>query len=94
MAAVSAMAEPDTPPNSRVMPIMLIRLSVEPVRSSASMTPMSERGSEAMMAMGSMKLLNCTTRMKYISSTATPSAPSVRPKTSACCSTSPPCLKP
>ena len=43
---------------------------------------MSESGSEMRIASGSMKLPNCTTRMRYISITAMPSAKKICPNTS------------
>ncbi len=71
----------------------LIRLSVVSVTSIASMTPMSDSGSDSMMASGSRNEPNCTTSTKYISSTASPSAAKICPKTSAWSSLSPPCRR-
>ena len=45
-------------------PIIEKRLSVVPVRSSARNTPISENGSEAMIANGCVKLANCDARMR------------------------------
>ena len=42
--------------------------------SSASITPMSDSGSDSRIASGSRNEPNCTTSTKYISITATPSA--------------------
>ena len=50
----------------------LIRLSVVLVASIASITPMSDSGSDSMIASGSRNEPNCTTSTKYISSTARP----------------------
>jgi len=51
-------------PMSMMKPMMENMLSVEPVTSSASITPTSVKGSEAMMAIGCRKLANCDARMK------------------------------
>ena len=68
--SISRIAFLATMPISRMTPIMLIRLSVEPVTSSASITPISDSGSDIMIASGSRNDPNCTTSTKYISSTA------------------------
>ena len=47
------------------------------------MTPMSDSGSDIMIAIGSRNEPNCSTRTKYISSTASPSAAKMAPNTSA-----------
>jgi hypothetical protein len=63
-----------TIPMSMITPIMLMRFSVVFVASIASMTPISDSGRDNMMASGSRNDPNCTTRTKYISSTASPRA--------------------
>ena len=60
---------------------MLMMLMVEPITSRPSITPMSESGSDSMIANGSRNEPNCTTRTKYISSTASPSDAKIWPKT-------------
>ena len=70
-----------TMPISRITPMRLIRLSVVLVASIASMTPMSDSGSDSMIASGSRNEPNCTTSTKYISSTARPSAAKICPNT-------------
>ncbi len=67
-------------------------LIVVPVIMSANITPMSDSGSEIMIASGSRNEPNCMTRMRYISITAMPSAEKMRPNTSFWLSTSPPCV--
>ena len=79
-----------TIPASRMIPIMLMMLSVEPVSHSASITPISESGSDSMIASGSRNDPNCTTRIRYISPMAMPSASMIRPNTSVWSSVSPP----
>ena len=71
-----------TMPISRMTPIMLMMLSVSPVSISAPTTPMSDSGSDSMIASGSRNEPNWTTSTKYISITATPSAVMMRVKTS------------
>ena len=63
-----------TIPISRITPIRLMMLTVCPVSASASITPMSESGSDIRIASGSRKLPNCITRIRYISRTAIPRA--------------------
>ena len=63
-----------TMPMSRMTPMSDIRFTVCPVTESASSTPISDSGSDIRIASGSRKLPNCTTRIRYMSSTATPSA--------------------
>ena len=53
-----------TRPISMMKPIIENRLSVVPVRSSARNTPISENGSDAMMANGCVKLANCDARIR------------------------------
>ena len=89
--SMSRMAFLATIPQSRITPMSDIRLMVLPVRASAPITPISDSGSEMRMASGSRNDPNCTTRMRYISATATPSAMKIFPNTSVCCSTCPPC---
>ena len=71
-----------TMPMSRMTPMRLMMLSVSPVSISAPTTPMSESGSESMIASGSRNDPNCTTSTRYMSSTATPSAVRMRVNTS------------
>ena len=71
-----------TMPISRITPIRLMRFSVSPVISSASTTPISDSGSESRIASGSRNEPNWTTRIRYISSTARPSAAKIWPNTS------------
>ena len=61
---------------------MLMISSGLPVTSSASITPMSDSGSDSMIASGSRNEPNCTTSTKYISITATPRATNICPKIS------------
>ncbi len=56
---------------------MLMMLSDSPVMTSASMTPMSESGSDSMIDSGSRNDPNCTTSTKYISMIATPIATNI-----------------
>ena len=79
-----------TMPISRITPIRLMMLSVSPVTSSASTTPISESGSEIRIASGSRNEPNWITRIRYISSTATPSAVKMRVNTSCWSRASPP----
>ena len=79
-----------TMPISRITPIRLMMLSVSRVISSASTTPISESGSDTRIASGSRNEPNWITRIRYISSTATPSAVKIRVNTSAWSSASPP----
>ena len=71
-----------TIPINRITPIMLIKLSVAPVTSRPSTTPISDSGSAIRIASGSRNDPNCTTSTKYISITATPNAIRMRPNTS------------
>ena len=79
-----------TMPMSRITPIRLMMFSVSPVASSISTTPISDSGSDIRIASGSMNDPNCITRIRYISSTAVPSAANTWPKTSAWSLASPP----
>ena len=63
-----------TSPISMMTPMKLIRLSVPPVASSASTTPISDSGSDSITASGAVKLPNCMTRIRYISATPMTSA--------------------
>ena len=56
-----------TSPISMMTPMKLIRLSVPPVSSSASTTPISDSGSDSITASGAVKEPNCITRIRYIS---------------------------
>jgi hypothetical protein len=76
-----------------MMPIMLMMLIVAPVTDSAIITPMSDSGSESMIAIGSRKLPNWSTRIRYISSTAVPRARKICPNTSCWSLLSPPSEK-
>ena len=66
-------------------------LSVSWVMISASTTPISDSGSESRIASGSRNEPNWITRIRYMSSTATPSAVKIRVKTSFWSRASPPC---
>src|SRR6185312_3809253 len=71
-----------TIPISRITPIIDMMLSVPPVTSNASTTPISDNGSDNMIASGSRNDPNCTTRMRYMSRIASPSAATIAPYTS------------
>ena len=73
---------------------MLMMLSDSPVTTSASMTPMSESGSDNMIDSGSRNDPNCTTSTKYISMIATPMATNICVKISTWSLVSPPWLNP
>ena len=88
--SISRIAFLATMPISRMTPIRLMMFSVSPVISSASTTPISESGSDIRIASGSRNDPNCITRIRYISSTATPSAVKIRVNTSAWSWASPP----
>ena len=79
-----------TMPISRITPIRLMMLIVLPVIARLSITPMSDSGSDSMIASGSRNDPNCITRIRYMSTTATPSARKICPNTSSCCCASPP----
>ena len=71
-----------TMPISIITPINVMMLIVLPVMASETITPMRDNGSEIMIAMGSRNDPNCTTRIRYISINATPSAKKICPNTS------------
>ena len=62
--STSRMAFLVTSPISMMKPIIEKMLSVVPVSSSARNTPMSENGSDAMIASGCVKLANCDARIR------------------------------
>ena len=55
-----------TRPISMMMPMKLIRLSVPPVSSSASTTPISDSGSDSITGSGAVNEPNCITSTRYI----------------------------
>ena len=79
-----------TMPISIITPISVMMLIVLPVIASETITPISDNGNEIMIATGSKNEPNCTTKIKYISIRATPSAKKICPNTSPVSFASPP----
>ena len=90
--SISRIAFFATMPMSRITPISDMMFSVPCVMSSASTTPISERGSEIMIASGSRNEPNWITRIRYIRSTAMPMASNMRLNTCCWSFTSPPAV--
>ncbi len=88
--SISRIAFLATMPIRRITPIIDIMFSVSFVMMSASTTPMSDSGSEMRMATGSRNEPNCITRIRYINSSAMPSAARMSPNTCAWSFASPP----
>ena len=66
-ASSNRMAFLATRPINMMTPMKLIRLSVPRVINSANTTPIRLSGSDSITASGAVKLLNCITRIRYIS---------------------------
>ena len=88
--SISRIAFLATIPIKRITPISDMMFSVSPVMSSASTTPISDSGNEIRIAIGSRNDPNCITRIRYIRSSAMPSAAKMSPKTWAWSRASPP----
>ena len=90
--STSRMAFFPTRPVNRIMPIMLIMLSVLPVMASRPKAPTTASGRLNMIISGNTRLSNSATISMYMSSMLSPRAWKICPNDSFCCCASPPWL--